>query len=313
VGGIGNVPFEHLLPAQRFGRVKCMVDYAPEDMSAALVGAPRHHVVFNAIGDPDVIAADDERLLRVLGFSSRRILNPPHAVARTRRDRLPALLQGIADVLVPQVWRVEVQAAGAQALADSLEQSGAHYPLILRPAASHGGAEVVLATDRATVEQSELLSKAPGDADVAYATAYHEYRSADGYYRKYRMIFVEGRPYPYHLAVSRHWLVHYFSADMQEDWKLEEERRFLEHPAEALGERAIRAIEAIGQRLGLDYAGIDFAILNDGGVLVFEANATMLVHPERHNGPFAYKNRAVTAITNAFQRMIVRFAGTGSF
>jgi hypothetical protein len=58
-------------------------------------------------------------------------------------------------------------------------------------------------------------------------------------------------------------------------WKIDEERRFLEDTSDALGERAARAIAAVGRRLDLDYAGIDFTVLQDGRVPVFEANATM--------------------------------------
>ena len=97
------------------------------------------------------------------------------------------------------------------------------------------------------------------------------------------------------------------SADMVEHaWKLEEERRFLADPAAALGERAMAAVRAIGQRLDLDYAGIDFTVLADGRVFVFEANATMLVHWERAGGPLAYRNAPVQGIVDAFEALQAR-------
>jgi hypothetical protein len=304
-GGLGNVPIENLLPAQRFYRIKCFVDYARLD-DGTLAQTRPHDLVFNAIGEADAIAPDDARLLRILQFRQRPVLNPPRAVARTRRDRLPDLLQGLDGTVVPRVWRIELKRSGAAVLAEMLERENAQYPLILRPAGSHGGAAAALARDRRAVENSAL-----GECDVVYATAYHDYRSADGHFRKYRMIFVDRKPYPYHLAISQQWLVHYFSAEMQtETWKPEEERRFLESPAQALGLPAMQALEAIGRRLDLDYAGADFSVLADGSVLVFEANPTMLVHPERENGPFAHKNRYVAAIVDAFGRMILaRAAG----
>src|ERR1700744_80618 len=120
------------------------------------------------------------------------------------------------------------------------------------------------------------------------------------------MIYVDREHFPYHLAISKHWLVHYFSADMLEaPWKRDEERRFLEDPQTALGTEAFEAIRAIGRRLDLDYGGIDFSLLPDGRVLVFEANATMLVHPEPEGGELAHKNVQVRAIVEAFERMLV--------
>jgi hypothetical protein len=304
-GGLGNVPIEYLLPAQRFYRIKCFVDYARLD-DGALAQTRPHDLVFNAIGEADTIAPDDARLQRILYFRKRPVLNQPQAVALTRRDRLPELLQGLDGIMVPKVWRIELGRSGAPVLADMLEREKAQYPLILRPAGSHGGAEAVLAADRVAVGNSAL-----GESNVVYATAYHDYRSADGHFRKYRVIFVDRKPYPYHLAISQQWLVHYFSAEMQaEAWKLGEERRFLDNPAQALGSTAMHALEAIGRRLDLDYAGADFSVLADGSVLVFEANPTMLVHPERENGPFGYKNRYVAAIVDAFGRMIVARAAS---
>ena len=39
----------------------------------------------------------------------------------------------------------------------------------------------------------------------------------DGIARKYRVMIVDGELYPLHLAISRHWKVHYFTADMADD------------------------------------------------------------------------------------------------
>ena len=153
------------------------------------------------------------------------------------------------------------------------------------------------------------LAAIEADGDL-YATAFHDYRSPDGYWRKYRVIFVDRRPYPYHLAADlRDWMVHHGTADMTADAaRRAEEQRFLDDPEAALGVRATAAIGEIGRGLDLDYAGVDFSVLGDGRVLVFEANATMLVHPEDPDGVFAYKNGTVAAIVAAFDAMLMRAA-----
>jgi hypothetical protein len=123
-------------------------------------------------------------------------------------------------------------------------------------------------------------------------------------------VFVDRVPLPYHLAISPQWMVHYFSADMlAHPWKLEEERRFLEDPRAALGACATDALVAIGQRLDLDYGGVDYTVLPDGRVLVFEANATMLVHREAVDGVLAHKNGFVERIVDAFEQMQVARCG----
>ena len=55
--------------------------------------------------------------------------------------------------------------------------------------------------------------------------------------------------------------------------------------------------------MDLDYAGIDFSVLADGRLLFFEANATMLVHPE-DDPVFAHKNVAIREILDAVGAMI---------
>jgi hypothetical protein len=121
------------------------------------------------------------------------------------------------------------------------------------------------------------------------------------------MIFVDRVAWPYHLAIGDHWLVHYVTANMLgHAGRREEERRFLDDPAAALGARALAALASIGARLDLDYAGIDFSLLPDGRVLVFEANATMVVHPETEGGALDYKNRPVREIFAAFDRMAAK-------
>jgi len=90
-------------------------------------------------------------------------------------------------------------------------------------------------------------------------------------------------------------------------WKIEEEHLFLQDPAKVLGEKGMSAIVQIGQRLNLDYAGIDFTILPDGQLFIFEANATMLVHRVNSEGVLAHKNAYILKIADAFERMQQRF------
>ncbi|WP_144150362.1 hypothetical protein [Paraburkholderia sp. BCC1885] len=300
----GNVPFDALLPGAVNCRIKYAIDYAADAEDAHL---PPFDLVFNAIGDPDVAAPLAGRLSRFMSRSgahhgSRPLLNPPAAIERTARGRIPRLLGDLPGVQVAQCVRIDTPPASSAALASLLEDSGLTLPLLARPAATHGGEGLVLCESVDALERRLRESLGP-----QYLTAFRDCRAADGYYRKYRMIFVDREPFPYHLAISRHWMVHYFSAEMEQHaWKLDEERRFLQDPAAALGERALQAIRAIGRRLDLDYGGIDFTVLPDGQVFVFESNATMLAHYERGNGALAHKNPFVQHIVDAFERLMKR-------
>ena len=303
----GNVPFDALLPGARNRRIKYAIDYATDDEDAHL---PAFDLVFNAIGDPDIAAPLSDRLARFEAQCSRPLLNPSSSISRTSRHKLSALLDGLDDVRTAPCVRYEVESEvkNTNALTSLLADHGVTFPLLARPVAAHGGDGLILCD---TIETLEARLWAQGQAGARYLTAFRDCQSADGFYRKYRVIYVDRRPLPYHLVISPHWIAHYFSADMESHaWKLDEERRFLQDPRAALGERAMNAIEAIGQRLDLDYGGIDFTLLPDGQVFVFEANATMLAHYERDSGALAHKNTHVQHIVDAFERMLAhRTAG----
>lgn len=297
----GNIPFEILLPTDTYTRIKYVIDYAGDEEDHQL---PPFDLVFNAIGDADVAASMDARLTRFGQRCQRPMLNAPAAVARTQRHRLAALLSDIDDVVIAPCIRVERGGNGAKALASTLASENVQFPILARPTATHGGEGLARCQTLAALEQHLAGTDAPH-----YLSAFLDYRSVDSYYRKYRMIFIDRRPWPYHLAISSYWMVHYFSADMAaHPWKIDEERHFLANPADVLGARAMTALAAIGRRLDLDYAGIDFTLLPDGRIFLFEANATMRVHYERADGPLAHKNRHVQAIIDAFARLLSRHA-----
>ncbi len=294
----GNVPHRYLLPVDRYTRIDWFIEYAPEDQAA---GLPAHDVVFNIIGDPDYADATEAKVAAFLKTCGDRVLNDPAKVARTRRDRLPGLLEGIEGVLAPKAVRLDAEAVASQGLVAAARAAGLSVPLLVRPIGSHGGAGLVLAGAEAELEAAGGHAGEAG----AYLTEFIDFATpADGLYRKHRVIFVDRTPYPYHLAIADRWLVHYDTAAMPGDGlRQAEELRFLADPVAALGEEVMAAVAEIGRRLDLDYAGVDFGVLPDGRTLVFEANATMLVHPEPE-GELDYKNPYVARITSAFQALI---------
>lgn len=293
----GNVPFELLVPTPHNARIKYAIDYAPPDEDASL---PPFDLVFNAVGDPDIAGPLQARIEQFAQGCAHPFLNVPERVAATRRDRLPALLHDLPDVQAAPCLRIDAADEAPAEVRRRIEAAGMRVPLLVRPVATHGG-EGLVRCDTA----AELDAALAAQAGPFYVSAFRDTRDADGSYRKYRVAFVDRVPYPYHLAISPHWMVHYFSAGMDGvRWKLDEEARFLADPVAALGARGAAAIEAIGRRLDLDYAGVDFTLLPDGSVFVFEANATMLVHRERPDGEFAHKNAYVQRIADGFEAMM---------
>jgi hypothetical protein len=299
--GYANVPYTHLLPAA-LNRLSCRL----MDMDGMGIGSlrirplPPYDVAFNVVGDADLGGLGLQQLARVMASALAPTLNPAERVERTTRERIPALLGGIEGMHMPTTIRWDPGQDASTTVHTAVAQAGMSYPVIVRPVGEHGGKGVVLLASQD--DRSEL----PSTGEM-YLTSYQEYRSPDGCYRKYRVIFVDREPYAYHLAIGDQWLLHYFSANMlSQTWRLQEERRFLDDPESELGARAWAALRAIGARMDLDYCGIDFSLLPDGRVLVFETNATMLVHPELEEDRLRFKNVYIQKIVDAFDRLLTR-------
>jgi tetratricopeptide (TPR) repeat protein len=264
------------------------------------------HVVVNLISDADqaqTVLPQAGDLVRRLG---KPTVNDPGKIARTTRDAVADLLQGIPDCSIPKVWR---QKAGADLPAATLQAAfAASSSILARPVGTHGGDDFEKIEDPA--ELAAFLDR--HSATDRYLIEYIDYRSTDGYFRKYRFIFVGGEILPYHLAMGSDWKLHHEHTDMaNQPWMQREEEEFLNDPATVFNPGHYQALRTIRERIGLDYFGIDCGLDRAGNLVVFEVNASMLVHDR--NEQFPYKNPFVYRIKAAFDEMLRKFANLGAY
>ena len=261
-------------------------------------------LVVNLISDVDQAGA----MLPLAAYLVERLgkptINDPRKIQRTTRDMVAELLVGIDGCRIPKISR---QQAGTELSAESLHAALPRAISILaRPVGTHGGDDFDKIDGE--YELAAYLAK-PAETD-RYFIEYADYRSADGFFRKYRFIFVNGEVLPYHLAICDDWKVHHVNTDMaNQKWMQDEEAAFLNDPALVFNEGHYRALREIQERIGLEYFGIDCSVDTNGELLVFEVNASMLVHDD--NAEFPYKNPAVYRIKAAFDAMLARFAKSG--
>jgi len=262
-------------------------------------------VVVNLISDADQA---DGMLPLAAEFAARfgkPVVNDPGLIQRTTRDSVAVLLQGIPGCRVAKVFR---QKAGDELAAATLQaELPSSSTILVRPAGTHGG------DDFEKIEGADALAAvlSQGADGDRYFIEYIDYRSADGYFRKYRFIFVDGQILPYHLAIADDWKVHHDSTDMADHaWMQREEEAFLGDPASVFNPGHYRMLREIQQRIGLDYFGIDCGLDRSGDLVVFEVNASMLVHGQ--NDDFPYKTPFVQRIKAAFDEMLRKFATSGA-
>jgi hypothetical protein len=174
------------------------------------------------------------------------------------------------------------------------------FPLICRPTGSHAGmgAEKL---DNVEALAAVLHSET---AETLYLTEFVDFQSKDEVYRKYRIIYIGGQLFPCHLSISSGWLNHYFRSDMSfNDAFRQEEEQFFTDPAAWFGPQIMEALQEIGQRIDLEYFGLDCAIEPQGQLLIFECNAGMAVHIQSQDF-YAYRREPVKRIRDAFTSLL---------
>ena len=281
----GNIPVQHWIDDRIFAVTAVYADFFdPADP------LPAHAMIVNAIGDADLCGTALASAERIVAGCTAPLINHPGLVRVTGREGNARRLADIPGVVAPRITTL----SGAAALG---------FPLLVRAPGYHTGQFFM------RVESPDDLAEATASLPRGnpLAIEYLDARGADGMARKYRVMFIGGTLYPLHLAISSDWKVHYFTAAMEASPAFrEEERRFLEDMPAVLGARAMAALTKIQTALGLDYAGIDFAVGADGSLLLFEANATMAIIPLPPNPIWDYRRRAVGDALAAARRLLPR-------
>ena len=286
----GNVPTRFLLDDRLFA-----VFQLPVEAHTEATVLPPHDLVFNAVGDADLCAAALDAVQAILGRTDAPVINPPDRVRPTGRAAIAHRLADIEGVRAPKVMLVARETLKPAA-------RGFGYPLLLRSPGFHTGKHFLKVETPADL--AEAAAALPGRRLLMIE--HLDARDANGLARKFRVMIVGGRIFPLHLALSGDWKVHYFTADMaQQPEHRALEEAFLRDMPRMLGPRAMAGLQAIAQALGLDYAGVDFGLSPQGDVLLFEANATMVVNPPDPDPRWDYRRGPVDRILTAARDLLL--------
>jgi aromatic-L-amino-acid decarboxylase len=302
----GNTPIEKLIDDRIFQTYVVVADFY--DTKTPL---PLHRLVINGIGDCDAAGHALRAAESLVAFTAAPVLNHPTVVRATGRCENASRLQALPGIHAPVMVTFPHALVAGQDGAATLAGRGFSFPLLLRTPGFHGGQHFVRVESAAELGDGVAeLGGSGGAAGEVTAIEYLDARGADGWVRKYRVMMVGGRLYPLHLAISKQWKVHYFSAEMRDRPEhREEEGKFLADMPGVLGEKAMAALERLLAAMRLDYGGIDFAVNQRGEILLFEANATMVVEQPDGDHRWDYRRAAVERIHAAVRDLLLAGAG----
>jgi tetratricopeptide (TPR) repeat protein len=289
----GNAPFRKYLDDQTFLALQVITDFHDPGLSL-----PPHQLVINCISDADSCQTSLEAAVALIADAKTPVINSPTRVLATGRESNANRLASIPGVRTPKIATFPREFLADRNVAEALDQHGFSFPLLLRAPGFHTGLHFVrVETPR---ELIAALPDLPGNS--ISVIEFMDARSADGEIRKYRVMMIDGKPYPVHAAISKDWKVHYFSAAMTDfPEHRAEDQDFLEAMPRILGARAMETLSHIQDVLKLDYWGIDFSCAADGKILLFEANATMNVNPPDKEDIWSYRRGPVNRIADALR------------
>jgi len=301
-----NTPIEFLL--EESGIELMMLYVTPE--AELPVPLPEHDVAIVIASDSEDCRAALAKIDAAVPQWPRPLLNPPRLVGSLDRDKLYRLLEGIDGLETPETLvvmrdRLMDIARSPEELSDVAADLA--FPIIVRPRGSHAGSGLAKLDDAAA-----LTGYLEGRTEeMFFISGFVDYSSADQLFRKYRIVFIDGRPYACHMAIADRWDIWYLNAGMSHSAeKRIEEETWMRTFDINFGRRHQAALTAIADRVGLEYFTVDCAETGDGTLLIFEADNTAVVHNMDHANVFPYKPPQMHKIFDAFAAMLVRHART---
>jgi hypothetical protein len=297
----GNTPIEFLLEGSDI-ELKTLYVVPGNDLPVPL---PEHDVAIVVASDSPECGAALAEMAQLAPRWPRPIVNAPRLISNLDRDKLYRLLRGIEGIDIPAtiaVTREQLQEVAELRASLVTVAQGSAFPIIVRPRGSHAGRGLAKVTDVA--ELSAYVDQQP-ERDF-FVSRFVDYSSADGLFRKYRVVIVDGKPYPCHMAIADQWDIWYLNAGMSfSESKRLEEAAFMCTFDDAFAVRHKTALSRMIERVNLDYYLVDCAENQKGELLIFEADNTAVVHNMDSPELFPYKPPQMLEIFKAFANMLV--------
>jgi len=299
-GYAGNVDFVPVLDDDEFEIFTLICG----GMRGETVNVPPMDVILNAICDADTNLKSLEVVTRVQQQLALPIVNHPNAVLATTREQICQYLPDQPGVRMPNTVRIRPRRiADVAAAIDSGELT---LPFLFRQVGSQGEQDLALVTDRGDLDNLERFAL---DGRDFYVTDFVDFKSADGLYRKYRVLVIDGVPLAKHMIASHVWNIH-----AEDRTALMNDRPELQQEEEAFlrdfTPEQFPAFGTLAAKTGLDHFGVDFGFDRYRDMVVFEANCCFrALNTAETASSIPYHQESVDRIKAAVANMIRKKAG----
>lgn len=250
-------------------------------------GWERHKfdLVWNAISDPDLNPKTLAVFKSAFEGQGTLVVNQADHVFRTTRHNVSLTLQGVDGVVMPKTLLIRLPTD--HRIRAIVEDTGFRFPAILRRVGTQNGD--VLGVFPSIDSMSTIFGDRKGQY---YLTEFIDVRRGDGLFRKTRCFFVGDKIIARHHVITNKWkITGSNSTDIMPSRNdlLKESQDIIYNGFDGFPERIQNSLRLIRNKIGLDYFGIDFCMMENNDIVVFECNATMNFNPNfdeistRHN------------------------------
>ena len=304
--------FKHLLRGGHFS-IGDLVDKSQinltilnifENNLEELNNLPKFDLILNTIACPDLKPVS---LLAAARFVDRYphipLINHPRKVLATTRERNSLRLNMIRGVRFPKTEKITWDGISVEKVIQEILGWGFTFPLIVRKVGSQTGSSVAFLKNKS--ELKSHFQNSPSHQHY-YVIQYHDCRYFQDVSNKTRVFFIDGKLYPVANLFNNDWNIHSgdrYNLMAKAPWTQEKEKTFLNDPIYYLGQENFTKLYQIRDVIGLDFFGIDFTILDDGTLFIFELNAAMR-HNFDHAKNFPYTQPHLERISLAFNNMV---------
>jgi acylphosphatase/glutathione synthase/RimK-type ligase-like ATP-grasp enzyme len=309
-----------LLDSDHISLVRFQVDTL-DQQPELLRKLPTADVIYNSITDPERCEHALHLAQKVCDRLDLPVINDPKAVLDASREGNYQRFQDHSDIIVPKSVKIEsVQGEAKPFVKQAMQEHGFSYPVLVRVSGYQNGKYMQRVEDLESHDLSEIDALTTKGPETLYVIQYHESghwdeRAPDKpLYPKYRAFLINGELYPAHVRFGYgDWNVHmpeHKPTIKRFPWLYEWEERFFADPAASLPDGMWDTLREAMQTVGLDYLGIDFAVVtepeNADKLIVFEANAAMRNFLDQLEQGIPAHRASAEAITAAHSLLVER-------
>lgn len=223
-------------------------------------------VLVNLICEPHLQRLALQKVARFELETQLPLVNASWAVTATTRPLIARRLAHQAGVCAPLCT---LYRAGRLTLAEHIEAHGHRYPVLIRPPGQHGSVGLV------RIDGPDQISGRAATLQSCTVTDFVDFRSSDGLWRKYRMVYAGDRLFRRHVLTDREWNLTRAARGFMHDRPelAAEEQEWINRPVTLESDSVEARIMHQFRALQLDFGAIDFALPPGGDLVIFEINA----------------------------------------